>query len=276
MSEQFEFSRNLVFPEYRDSGAWTQKRNSGWLIVSVLLYFSAVLLAKQWGSLLIGLVLVLVLSWLARMDFITGCRNVLRTLPLLLIIAAISLFSNPMGDISPVIWKWWMITITRQDLTYSGMLIFRFILLMQIMAVLTSSVSTTRFIYGLESILQPFTWIGISVHGFVVAVEIAIRYIPLLTQTAERIAKAQASRGATWGTRTGSLVSRLRQVLPVVVPLFTISYQRADKIAMAMDARGFGSKGKRSQYVTDRVQWLDALLPVVMFAYLLLVLIYPF
>lgn len=276
MTEQFEFSRYLIFPEYSESGAWTQKRNSGWLLFSVFIYFAGTLLAKNWGTLLIGIILCIILSILARMELRASLRNLLRTLPLLLIIAVISLFSNPILDTSPRIFEWWLINITRLDLENAGMLILRFILLMQIMGVLTSSLSITRFIHGLESLLTPFTWVGIRVHDFVVSVEIAIRYIPLLTQTAERIAKAQASRGAAWGSRSGSLISRVRQVFPVVLPMFTISYQRADTIAMAMDARGFGIRGKRSQYVSDRVQMVDAILPASMLAYLLLVLIYPF
>jgi|GEM_PF-2691014 len=272
MHDQFEFSRNLIFPEYSETGAWTQKRNSGWLLFSTVLYFTATLLAKSWGNLLIGFCICVFLSILARMDFKSNFRNIMRTMPMLVVIAAISLFSNPISDSSPIIINWWIITITSLDLENAGMLIVRFILLMQIIGVLTSSLSITRFIHGLEDLLTPFKWVGIGVHHFVISVEIAIRYIPLLTQTAERIAKAQASRGAAWGSRSGSLNSRVRQILPVVVPLFTISYQRADKMAMAMDARGFGMKGKRSQYVTDRVQLIDMVIPAMMLGYLWMVL----
>ena len=50
---------------------------------------------------------------------------------------------------------------------------------------------------------------------FIVSIEIAIRFIPILTITAERIAKAQASRGASWGVGKGNLYTRVRQVIPV-------------------------------------------------------------
>ncbi len=36
--------------------------------------------------------------------------------------------------------------------------------------------------------------------------QITLRFVPLLAQTAERIAKAQASRGAEWGGKTRGLI----------------------------------------------------------------------
>jgi len=57
---------------------------------------------------------------------------------------------------------------------------------------------------------------------------------------AERIAKAQASRGAGIGGG-GSLWRRARQALPLVIPLFLTSLRRAENMALAMEARGYSS-----------------------------------
>jgi energy-coupling factor transport system permease protein len=121
----------------------------------------------------------------------------------------------------------------------------------------TANFSISRFIHGLEDILLPLTWLKIPIQDFVVSVGIAIRYIPLLTLTAERIAKAQASRGATWGTSKGKIQDKVRQVLPLIVPLFLQSFQKADKIALAMDARGYGLIKKRSRYQSSHVKFGD-------------------
>ena len=112
---------------------------------------------------------------------------------------------------------------------------------------------------------RPFAtlkWLKIPVHDFIVSIEIAIRYIPILTLIAERIAKAQASRGAVWGTSKGNVIEKVKQVIPLILPLFLQSFQKAEKIAMAMDARGYGLIEKRSRYFISRVTIWDVIFVV--------------
>ncbi len=90
-------------------------------------------------------------------------------------------------------------------------------------------------------------------------VQVTLRFIPFLAQIAERIAKAQASRGAEWGTRKGGLIQRTRQLAPLVIPLFMTSLQRSETMAMAMEARGYGSQPKRSSMYVLHFGWQDAL-----------------
>ena len=70
--------------------------------------------------------------------------------------------------------------------------------------------------------------------------QITLRFVPILAQTAERIAKAQASRGAEWGGKTKGLINRIKQILPLLIPLFVISLRRSESLALAMDARAYG------------------------------------
>lgn len=77
--------------------------------------------------------------------------------------------------------------------------------------------------------------------------QVTLRFLPLLALEAERIAKAQASRGAEWGTGKTGILRRVRQALPLLVPLFLNSLQRAEALALAMEARGYhGGKGRTS------------------------------
>ena len=72
----------------------------------------------------------------------------------------------------------------------------------------------------------------------------------------ERIAKAQAARGAVWGTRQRNLVKRAQQLLPVLLPLFMTTLHRAENLAQAIEARGYGS-GPRTSLVTFRYSLWD-------------------
>jgi energy-coupling factor transport system permease protein len=83
-------------------------------------------------------------------------------------------------------------------------------------------------------------------------IQVTLRYFPLLAQTAERIAKAQAARGADWRPVGWNIFRRIRQIIPVLVPLFIASLRRAENMALAMDVRGYGSLPTRTSMVSLR------------------------
>jgi energy-coupling factor transport system permease protein len=122
-----------------------------------------------------------------------------------------------------------------------------------------ASISESELTHGLLSLLSPLTRVGIPAADFVLAVQVSLRYFPLLAQSAERIAKAQASRGADWRPAGWNLVRRAQQIIPLVVPLFITSLRRAENMALAMDARGYGSQPVRTSLVTLRFTPRDAL-----------------
>jgi energy-coupling factor transport system permease protein len=70
----------------------------------------------------------------------------------------------------------------------------------------------------------------------------------MLGQATEQIAKAQAARGASWGVKKLSLKQRIQLIIPVIVPMFLTSLQKAETMAMAMDSRGYGNHLNRGAY----------------------------
>jgi energy-coupling factor transport system permease protein len=109
----------------------------------------------------------------------------------------------------------------------------------------------------LNALLRPLNAIGIPVSDFVMVIQITLRYFPLLAQSAERIAKAQASRGADWQPAGWNLVQRGRQIAPLIVPLFITSLRRAENMALAMDARGYGNLPARTSMAVLRFRSVD-------------------
>ena len=75
-------------------------------------------------------------------------------------------------------------------------------------------------------------------------IAIALRFIPTLINEANKILKAQASRGVDF--TEGSMGARIRQIVSLIVPMFVISYKRAIDLSDAMDARGYNPEAKRT------------------------------
>ena len=96
---------------------------------------------------------------------------------------------------------------------------------------------------AIEQLLHPLKKIKIPVHEFAMMMTIALRFIPTLVEETDKIIKAQKSRGADF--TEGSLVSKAKSLIPILIPLFVSSFRRADELAIAMECRCYrGGDGR--------------------------------
>jgi len=112
-------------------------------------------------------------------------------------------------------------------------------------ALLTLTTSPLELTDGLEKILSPLRWFGLSPHALALMLVIALRFIPTFIEEANNIQKAQLARGANF---SGNLVRRARSLVPLLVPLFLSAFRRADELAVAMEARNYRTDGPRTHY----------------------------
>lgn len=80
--------------------------------------------------------------------------------------------------------------------------------------------------------------------GFTVT--LAFRLVPVFYEAALSVVQAQRCRGLDF--RRGGLVGRLRRFVPVLVPVFIGALRRADRMAIALELRGFNSGRPRTSY----------------------------
>jgi energy-coupling factor transport system permease protein len=86
------------------------------------------------------------------------------------------------------------------------------------------------------------------------AVFAAYRFLPLVQVELDNIRAAHQVRGAATG-RGG--VARVREVFGYAIPLLAISVRRAERVALAMDARGFGARSDRTYFRTTTMTRAD-------------------
>ncbi len=109
--------------------------------------------------------------------------------------------------------------------------------------VLTYTTSPIMLTDGLEALLSPLKKVKFPVHELSMMMSIALRFIPTLIEETDKIMSAQKSRGASFDT--GSLVSRARALVPILVPLFINAFKRAEDLALAMECRCYhGGEGR--------------------------------
>ena len=78
---------------------------------------------------------------------------------------------------------------------------------------------------------------------------IALRFVPTVLEEAGELRLAQKFRGAGFD---GSLRARIGGWNSVVIPLFLNTIERADKLALALETRGYGSCDSPSSYRLSR------------------------
>jgi len=78
----------------------------------------------------------------------------------------------------------------------------------------------------------------VPVHDFAMIVSIALSFVPLLADEANRIRDAQISRGADYSK--GSLIKKAKASVSIIVPVFVSALERSEDLAVAMDCRLYG------------------------------------
>jgi energy-coupling factor transport system permease protein len=86
---------------------------------------------------------------------------------------------------------------------------------------------------------------------------LAFRLVPVFFDAALAVLQAQRCRGLELGR--GGLVKRLRRFVPILVPVLIGALRRADRMAMALELRGFNSGRPRTTYLRAQAGAADAL-----------------
>jgi energy-coupling factor transport system permease protein len=116
-------------------------------------------------------------------------------------------------------------------------------------ALVTATTAPLDLVAGMERLLRPFRRIGVPAHELALMTGLALRFIPVLAEEAQRIAAAQAARGADLQSPGRA---RLRALVALVVPLLLSVFRRADQLALAMEARGYRGEEGRSRWRQSR------------------------
>lgn len=122
----------------------------------------------------------------------------------------------------------------------------RLLLMIMMTTFLTSTTKPLEMTYALEWLMAPLNLIKIPVHMIAMTLSLALRFIPTLSEEAEKIMRAQASRGVDF--KEGKLKDKFRAVISLIIPLFVSSLMRSGELADALEARGYDPLAKRTRY----------------------------
>jgi len=129
-------------------------------------------------------------------------------------------------------------TITLEALVYGLMMSVRLLAILSAFAVLTFTVHPDDLMLLMLKLKVPYRSVLIT--------SMSTRFLPTLMEDARTITDVQRSRGLEMDR--GNIVQRIKNRVPILVPLVANSLDRAVQIAEAMESRAFGSSKKRTFY----------------------------
>lgn len=209
-------------------------------LLFLIIYFIALFTADGWISYGIVLVFLSTVIYMTTIPLKTIVKGLKPLIFILVFTGILNLFMTPGEN---VLVSFWGLKITSEGLVQAIFMVSRILMLIVGTFLLTYTTSPIALTDGLESLLGPLKKLHLPVHELSMMMCIALRFIPTLIEETDKIMSAQKARGADF--ETGSLMQRVKALVPILVPLFIGAFRRADELATAMECRCYqGGEGR--------------------------------
>ena len=230
----------ITLGQYFPGNSWIHRLDPRTKILATIIYIIAIFFADaplSYGILTAFAALVILISSLPWLMVLKSLKPIWIIVILTMLI---HMFTAP-GE--HIIFTWKFLSVTQEGLDMGLKMAVRLVLLLLFSSVLTFTTSPIVLTDGIEHLLRPFKAVGVPAHELAMMMTIALRFIPTLLEETDRIMKAQTARGADFAN--GNMLQRVKNMLPLLVPLFISAFRRADELAVAMEARCYrGGEGR--------------------------------
>jgi len=139
---------------------------------------------------------------------------------------------------------------TTALLEYSLAMTLRFLVLVESFSVFFLTTSPDHLSLALEQSHVPYE--------FTFAFTTAVRFVPVLAEEAQTIMDAQKARGLE--LERGNFLKRVRNYIPILIPLIVSAIRRSLELAEAMESRAWGITSKRTNLYVLKIKLGDVVL----------------
>lgn len=223
--------RDITLGQYYPEQSVIHRLDARTKILGTLLYIIEIFLVNSFGGFGLVILALGVLIGISRVPV----RFIFKGLKAVVFIILLTFVLNLFMFDGTVLWHWKFLTITYEGLYRSCFMALRLILLIIGTSMLTLTTKPMELTDGLEKLLKPFNRFGLPSHEIALMMSIALRFIPTLLEETDKIMKAQQARGADF--ESGNLIQRVKNMIPILIPLFVGSFRIAQDLALAMEAR---------------------------------------
>lgn len=233
----------MIFGRYIPTDSWVHRADPRMKLMFVFLFLFVVFLANSVTTYAILLLFTLLLIRETKLPLLYVLQGLKPLYFIIIFTFLLHIFFTKEG---PILIDLNWITIHTEALRQGVFISIRFLLLILVTSLLTLTTAPITITDGLEYLLNPLKKIRFPVHEVALMMSISLRFIPTLMDETEKIIKAQKARGSDF--TTGTLIQRVKALIPLLIPLFVSAFKRAEDLATAMEARGYRGGEGRTKY----------------------------
>lgn len=200
-------------------------------------------------------IFAILMSKISLRFFINGVK------PLIWLILFTVLLQIMFSQGGEVYFKWWIFSISEFGIKNGAFIFIRFVLIIFMSTLLTLTTPPLSLSDAIEYLLRPLKVVKFPAHEISLMLSIALRFVPTLMDETEKIMNAQRARGVDFGE--GNLMQKMKAIVPLLIPLFVSSFNRAEDLAIAMEARGYQGGDGRTKYRVLHWEFPDTLVVIV-------------
>uniref|UniRef100_UPI003FEDC7B5 energy-coupling factor transporter transmembrane component T family protein n=1 Tax=Roseburia sp. TaxID=2049040 RepID=UPI003FEDC7B5 len=231
--------RDMTLGQYYPADSIIHKLDPRVKLFGTFIFIIALFCFRGITAFILATVCLVAVIKISKVPFKFMVKGLKAIIILMLITALFNLFLTP-GE---TLVSFWIFTITKEGLKSAVLMAVRLTYLILGTSIMTLTTTPNQLTDGLEKSLMPLSKIGVPVHAIAMMMSIALRFIPILIEETDKIMKAQMARGADF--ESGNLLKKVKNMIPLLVPLFVSAFRRADDLAMAMEARCYnGGEGR--------------------------------
>lgn len=246
---------DITIGQYVNTNSPLHKMDARFKIILTFFYIIVLFIIRQPISYIIFTIFAATLIMLSSVPVRYVMRGMKPLLWIFIFTAVLNLFLTPGETVLTIPFFKTSLTMTKEGIKMAILLVVRLVLLMVGSSILTLTTSPLQLTDGIEKLLKPLNRFGISSHETAMIMTIAIRFIPTLSEEADKIIKAQKARGADF--ESGGLIKRAKALLPVLIPLFVSAFRRADELACAMESRCYRGGENRTKMKESHIGRID-------------------
>ena len=249
---------NLVFGKYIPIDSLMHRIDPRAKLIGLFLMIAAVFIPKSWivfGVIAFFIAIGLILAKIGIKMIIQSFKPMIMMMIFLLLINSLTIKT---GEVLFVIGTF---KIYSDAIFNTLFVIVRLLLMISITTLLTATTKPLDLTMGIEWLLKPFEIVHFPAHEVAMMVSIALRFIPTIIEETIRIMNAQKSRGVDF--ENGKLSEKITAILALIVPLFSVAFERAYELADAMEARGYVPGAERTRYHVLKFRFLDFLFIII-------------
>lgn len=243
---------NFVFGKYLPLNSIIHKLDPRIKIIALFIMMVAIFTVNNWWAYLLLGIIILSMIFLSKLSIsfvINAFKPMIFMLLFLLVINALTIKTGT------VLFSIASLNIYSDAIVNTLFIVVRLLLMIMLTTCLTATTKPLDLTLGLEYILAPLSIIKFPTHEVAMMISIALRFIPTIIEETMRIMDAQKSRGVDF--EEGSIKEKITAILSLIVPLFSVAFERAYELADAMEARGYVPGATRTRYRTLKYTFKD-------------------